>query len=336
MSLIEVKSFLASPPNHDIAIVDVRTPAEFSQGHIPQAINIPLLSDDERVVVGTVYKKDGAAPAFDDALSFVGPKMSMILEQLREIKSNKLVIYCWRGGMRSASIVWLCKMAGLDVVQLQNGYKGYRQYIRTYFAQEANIYILGGRTGVGKTRILKELAVNNEQVLDLEGIAHHLGSSFGKTTDIPQPSNEQFENNCFDMWKTFDLTKRIWVESESRNIGKVSVVEPLFLQMRAAPMLYVETTLERRVDHIVGDYAEVPLERLVNACTFIKKKIGDERYNEVVSFIKSGQLKSAIKILLSYYDALYDKTAKKNQRETENIVWGNCSVSEFALECLLK
>jgi tRNA 2-selenouridine synthase len=172
-----------------IPFVDVRTPSEFSKGHIPGAINIPLFSDEERSVVGTVYKREGEREAVLKGLSFVGPKMTAMLDRGIDLAGNKrqLGVYCWRGGRRSASMAWLFSQGDIKCSLLAGGYKNYRTHVLDEFGKERNIIIVGGMTGSGKTEILKEIDLMGEQVIDLEGIANHRGSAFGAIGRPPQP-----------------------------------------------------------------------------------------------------------------------------------------------------
>lgn len=304
----------------DFNIVDVRTPAEFDNGHIPSAINIPLFSNDERAEIGTLFKQVSPEVAFDRGIEIVGPRMGDFIKQARALPKKKIVIYCWRGGMRSESMCWLLSMSGLDVVKIENGYKGYRTYIRLEFERAANIIILSGRTGSGKTHYLNSLADEGEQVLDLEGLANHMGSSFGYKGHNQQPTNEQFENNIYDVWKTFNLSQKIWIEDESAAIGKVRICDPLYKQMLNAQVVEVKIALAQRVDNILLDYKDVDKSYLLDACAHIKKRLGGVRYQKVVEFIEKNEYKRAVPILLEYYDALYDRYALKHPRVTCQII----------------
>ena len=154
-------------------VIDVRTPAEFAQGHIPGAVNLPLFSNEERAIVGTIYKQQSPELAMLKGLEYAGAKMRWYVEEAQRLaKGKEIALHCWRGGKRSESIAWLLGQAGFDVMILKGGYKNYRNYIHTYLAeQQAPLLILGGYTGSGKTQILQELAREGEQVIDLEAIA---------------------------------------------------------------------------------------------------------------------------------------------------------------------
>mgnify|MGYP003349536217 CR=1 FL=1 len=197
---------------HSAPIVDVRTPAEFEQGHIPGAINLPLFSNEERKIIGTLYKKEGKQPAIRKGLEIVGPKLATLVAEINNIKKNffpttsppsskdrvgigSILFHCWRGGMRSSSVAWLAQMAGYASTTLQGGYKTYRNYVLQSFHSSINLKIIGGYTGSGKTIILEELKKQGEQIINLEHLAHHKGSAFGAFGQEKQPTQEQFENN---------------------------------------------------------------------------------------------------------------------------------------------
>ncbi|RPI68717.1 MAG: tRNA 2-selenouridine(34) synthase MnmH, partial [Ignavibacteriae bacterium] len=170
-------------------LIDVRSPGEYDHGHIPGAVNIPLFTDHERAVVGTSYKQDSPEAAMDVALKIVGPKLYGYVEQVRLSTDDKrLTLYCWRGGMRSSSMAWLFRTVGYDVDVLPGGYKAYRRRVHEVLEYPWNFAVIGGRTGSGKTKVLKILHDAGEQVLDLEAIAHHKGSAFGALNQPPQPT----------------------------------------------------------------------------------------------------------------------------------------------------
>ncbi len=179
-------------------VVDVRSPAEFSQGHIPGALNLPLFPDSERAEVGTLYRHAGRLAAVRRGLALVGPRLETLAEGLLAAHGRNpgqtLRLHCWRGGLRSASMAWLATTLGLPVVVLAGGYKAYRQWVLSLMERPWPIRLLGGRTGAGKTELLLALGAKGVAVVDLEGLAHHRGSSFGGLGLPPQPSVEHFEN----------------------------------------------------------------------------------------------------------------------------------------------
>ncbi len=297
------------------AFIDVRSPGEFQTGHIPGAYNVPLFSDEERAVIGTLYKQVSRQAALDKGLEFVGPKLLSLVQEIREHASSPPFIYCWRGGMRSESVCGLMKMSGIACQRLAGGYKAYRHYIRQEFSRPLPLILLGGYTGSGKTDILHRLAQDNLQILDLEGLANHKGSAFGHLNEDPQPTNEQFENNLFAKFQCLDLSQAILVENESRVIGKIHLPEAFFTQMRSAPLLSLDVPKEARVARLIEDYAATPREELIAATKRIVKKMGQEKVQLVEEHIQTGDFAQACAILLSYYDIFYDRGIFKRPKE---------------------
>jgi len=319
-------------------ILDVRSPSEFAQGHIPGAFNLPLFDDEERAQVGTLYKKSGKDAAVLRGLELVGPKLSSFIRQARSFTgTHEFHIYCWRGGMRSESLAWLLNTAGFKISKLRGGYKSYRSFIRQAWSQDYQVIALGGRTGSGKTKLLNELTQRGHQVLDLEGIAHHKGSAFGHLNEeIMQPTNEQFENDLFDAFKEFDLSRPILVENESRTVGKVGIPTPLFQKIQAAPILAIKVSQEERISNILRDYGDAPKDALIEACHKISKKLGGDRLKASIQHIENGEIAEAVKIILDYYDQFYDYGLRKKNQQTMVIqkFSGNIREIEEAIEKL--
>lgn len=288
-------------------LFDVRTPAEYEKGHIPGALNLPLFSNEERAAVGTTYKQIGSYKAFLQGLDYAGPRMrSYVQEAERLAPSGKLAVHCWRGGQRSSSMGWLLDLAGMDVQVLAGGYKAYRNYILEQFAAcTPPLIIVGGPTGAGKTDIIHALAELGEQVIDLEGLAHHKGSAFGAMGEIPQPSVEQFENDLFEAFRKLDHRRRIWLENESRPIGRVYIPDPLWKQMVKAPLLSITVPLECRVNHLVEVYAGYPVDALKDSFARIEKRLGGQHYKAALEALDAGDFATAARIALVYYDKAY-------------------------------
>ncbi len=313
---LPIQEFLKLSSRYPVG--DVRTPAEFRQGHFPGAVNIPLFSDDERALVGTIYKKKSPQKAFDEGLRITGPKMVSYVEQARTIaRENTILLYCWRGGMRSGSLGWLFETAGMKVYLLEGGYKAFRRYAREAFTHPARLIVLGGMTGSGKTDILHELRKMGEQILDLEGRAHHKGSAFGALGQPDQPTTEQFENDLFSDWYHLDLQKRIWIEDESRSVGKVFIPEELFRQMRSSPLVSVALDMPYRLDRLVKDYGLFRPQELIDSILKIQKRLGGLNTKRCTEAIQKGDLREAATILLGYYDKSYKHTM--SARESEKI-----------------
>lgn len=302
-----------------IPLIDVRSPLEFAQGHIPGAINIPLFSDKERAEVGTRYQQAGRDAAFLIGLDFVGVKMSGFVKKVDSMcrgREKELAIYCWRGGMRSASMAWLFSTAGYKVHLLNGGYKAYRAFIRSESGKGAPMIVLGGMTGSGKTQILQSLKNLGEQVVDLENLACNKGSVFGYLGQEPQPTNEQFENNLFDYWMKLDPAKPVWLEDESRSIGAVGLPGPFFDQMKISPMLLLNVPAELRVERLVDEYAGFNKTLLTDALGKLAQPLGGKVYMEAVAAIDDENFPVAIALVLEYYDKTYRKALDKFKDRT--------------------
>ncbi len=293
----------------------MRTPAEYAKGHIPNAINLPLFSDEERVVVGTIYKQQNPQEALLKGLEFVGPKMRPLIEQVqRATDQTSIAVHCWRGGKRSGSTGWLLGMAGYQVHTLQGGYKAYRTFILEQLATlPLKLVVLGGKTGCGKTKILHALADQGEQIIDLEGLANHMGSAFGFIGQAEQPTTEQFENNLYQYIQSLDLTKRIWIENESKGIGKVFLPTGFWKILKAAPLINIELPLSERITNIIEDYTSENIAALKSGFDKIQKRLGGQRYQQAISLLDQNDIKGAAEIALAYYDKSYQFMLDKNE-----------------------
>ena len=287
--------------------IDVRSPKEFNKGHIPHAINLPLFNDEERAKVGTIYKQTGRNEAIEAGLEIVGPKMADFVRFVKPLaKDNKIFVHCWRGGMRSGSMAWLFDTMGYEVYTLNSGYKAYRHLVLEGLGRQASYIILGGRTGSGKTEILHHLQQIGQQILDFEKLAHHKGSAFGALGEKPQPSTEQFENNLYLEMSKLDLSKSIWLEDESKNIGKCSITNELWAHMCKAPLIVLDIPLELRVKRLVKDYGVMPIDGLEDAVRRIERRLGNEAMKDALSNLLEGNLHEFARITLHYYDKAYD------------------------------
>lgn len=290
-----------------IPVIDVRSPGEFKQGHIPNAVNIPLFNNDERAAVGIKYKQGGNENAVQLGLEIAGPKLVDFVNKARRIARNKKVlVHCWRGGMRSNSMAWLFEIAGLNANLLDGGYKSYRRHIRDQFSKTARIIALGGQTGSGKTAILRSLEKHGEQFLDIEKIAHHKGSAFGKLGEAEQPTNEQFENNLANDWLKFNRNNIIWVEDESRALGNCSIPEPLFKQIRGACLIKISLPKTERIKRLVKEYGSFEKELLLDSILKISQRLGGLAVKQAKEALDEGNMSAVAKLMLYYYDKVYD------------------------------
>lgn len=241
-------------------LIDARSPAEFALDHIPGAINCPVLDDDERRIVGTTYVQVSAFEARKIGAAMVARNIARHLdERFREFpKDWRPLVYCWRGGLRSGSFVTWLRMIGWDAQQLHGGYKAWRAHVMASIAERAPalpLRVLCGPTGSAKTRVLQALAAQGEQVLDLEALACHRGSVLGAVPGQPQPSQKGFETQLMAAMARLDTTRTVWVEAESRRIGRLTVPEPLMLRLRSSPVVEIAATPEARLAYLLRDYA---------------------------------------------------------------------------------
>tara|TARA_B100000700_G_scaffold308508_1_gene386316 strand:+ start:4179 stop:5231 length:1053 start_codon:yes stop_codon:yes gene_type:complete len=300
-------------------IVDVRSPTEFSKGHIPGAINIPLFSDSERELIGKSYKKEGRLKAIFNGLRITLPNTSKIVDLITQILSKEkdsdksLRIYCWRGGMRSQAFAWLAQTIGVKASLLKDGYKSYRNWVLKQFEKELPIRLLGGKTGTGKTDILKQITSNNIFVIDLEGIANHRGSSFGSLGMKKQPTTQQFENILADHLEIFfkSTAREIWLEAESSNLGKCRIPNELYKQMKSAHVLEIIRTKNERVENLVNIYSQNTQTELKDAVMRISKRLGPLRTKEALIAIEQKEWSNACLAMLDYYDRCYDFELRK-------------------------
>lgn len=304
-----------------LPIIDVRSPKEYAQGHIVGAHNMPLFSDEERAVIGTLYKQQGKEMALLKGLDFVGVKLSNFVKMAAKIAPDKkILVHCWRGGMRSESVAMLLQYAGFEVNLLKGGYKAYRQYVLESFAQPYTLQVLGGKTGVGKTEILHELADLGEQIIDLEGIACHKGSAFGHLAQAAQPTVEQFENNLFHQLQKLDWQKKIWVESESRSIGRVFIPEGFWRKMEIASFFLVEMPENVRIERLVKEYAAANPDEIVLCLDRIARKLGGVAYQQALIAFEEKDFETATQIVLHYYDKSYQHSREKRQAKETFLV----------------
>ena len=300
---LSIEEFIATKSS----IIDVRSPAEFIQGHIPGAHNLPLFNNEERAVVGTLYKQKGRDAAMLEGLRIVGPKMASMVEVTRSIAiDGRIGVNCWRGGERSASVAWLMEKAGFkDVFTLKGGYKAFRNVVLSSFEHPYDLRVLGGYTGTGKTELLGHLKDLGQQIVDLEGLADHKGSSYGAIGEDPQPSNEHFENLLWSSLQLLDPNKPFWVEDESHLIGRVKIPDPFFAQLRSAFCYFADMPREERAARLVEVYGKYPKNELTDATKRIQKKLGPQHCATALEALENGDLYRVAMIALTYYDKTY-------------------------------
>ncbi|OGX83677.1 tRNA 2-selenouridine(34) synthase MnmH [Hymenobacter lapidarius] len=289
-------------------LLDVRAPIEFAQGHVPGALNMPLFTDEERALIGTTYKQVSQDRAVHLGLEFFGPKMSAMVKQAQRLAQGKEVrLHCWRGGMRSGAVMWLLELGGFKVHLLDKGYKDFRRDVLASFAAPREWRVLGGLTGSGKTDVLHALAAapHAQPVLDLEGLANHKGSAFGAIGQPAQPTQEQFENNLAAAIAALPPNVPVWVEDESRQIGRLTIPPALFAQLRSAPRWVLEVPRTARVSKLAAEYgAEDPTE-LAASIERIQKRLGGLATQQALDAVEAGDFSLMVELVLDYYDKTY-------------------------------
>ena len=315
---ISAADFLNKSKNE--LIIDVRAPIEFFKGHLPNAINIPLFEDSERAEIGTLYKQQGKDTAVNRGLEIVSPKMTSFVNQVKSLSKNKKVfVYCFRGGMRSNSFAWLMNTSGLDAVIMKGGYKAFRNYVLEYFDQERKIILLGGKTGSGKTDILKKLTPYNFQIVDLEGIAHHKGSAFGAINEQKQNHQQAFEHQLYDELSMLDNALPVILEDEAQTIGFNKLPHGLWQQMKQSTIIKIEIPFELRVQKLVEDYTTVDIEALKACVIKISQQLGTLNTKLCLHYLDEKNLSDVARLSLLYYDRAYEFSYKNKKQPIINL-----------------
>lgn len=304
-----------------VLFIDVRSPSEYEEATIPGAINIPILDDMERAMVGTVYRMESMEQATLKGLRYVAPKLPDIYAKIREYsqKYDYIIIFCWRGGMRSKSTCDFLNMLKIpNIYQLIGGYKAYRKYVINYMENNVNQYtfiMLHGLTGVGKTHILERLETLGYTVLNLEKMAKNSGSVFGDIVFSGNPpSQKMFDAYVFNiLYRAHN--KYIFVESESKRIGKVQISDHIYHQMVHGYHVLINTTMDNRIQIILNDYVgtlEEQNEKLKKAINHLRKRLSNESVDLLLKKIEEKDYIFVVKYLIEYYyDPLYRYSIEK-------------------------
>jgi tRNA 2-selenouridine synthase len=301
-------------------IIDVRSPAEFAEDHIPGSINCPVLDNDQRIEVGTLYKQVSPFEAKKIGAAYVAENIAHHLRQkfLDRPKTWRPLIVCWRGGQRSGSMNFIFRRVGWDAQQLENGYKIYRKMVVDMLAElprKLRLKVVCGATGSGKSRVLKALGELGEQVLDLEELACHKGSVLGVLPDSPQPSQKMFDSKLLVALRGFDLTRLVFVEAESRKIGSIHLPDALIETMRSAECVNIEAALNARIEFLLRDYeyfltAPDWLNSRLEALRNLQSRETIARWHQYVS---NNQWRELVSELLElHYDPLYERSQNRN------------------------
>lgn len=306
-------------------VIDVRAPCEHTDERIPGSINVPLLTDDERALVGTLYKEQGDMVARRRALTIISPKIPSIIDDVLQLRvhGQAIVVHCWRGGLRSESVASVLSIAGVDCYRLTGGYKAWRSQVLKDFAEDAYPFqsvVLHGLTGVGKTEILDALTRNGCQVLDLEGLANHRGSVFGGLGLGEQPTQKNFDGELWQRLRELNPGP-VFVEAESRRVGKLTVPDCVFDRIHGQTIsVLVRGTVPKRAERIAADYLnpsrnpEGQLTRAMEILGYLKERLGTKATNEIRDLVTGGRVTEAVEILLTeYYDPLYVRQIEKSR-----------------------
>lgn len=316
--LIELKKSLP--------VLDARSPAEYNYAHIGGAYSLPIFSDEERRIIGTAYKQESREKAIRIGLDFFGKKLLTLVDVAEKIiqtnnnGNREVILHCWRGGMRSATMAWLLDLYGFKVFLLNGGYKKYRHWVLEQFEKAYPLHIISGCTGSNKTGLLHELKKQNHSVVDLEGLAKHKGSTFGNLNEYPQPTQEHFENELAEQLFSINQNKPscIWIEGESQRIGHVNVPSAFYKQMLHNPTTKLEIPFEERLIHIMHEYGAYELNKIEKAIIRITKKLGGLEAKTAIDFLRNNDLKSCFEILLKYYDKIYRRSSFTNLDNQKN------------------
>ena len=297
-------------------IIDVRTPSEYGEDHIPNSINYPVLSNKQRHEIGICYKENSFL-AKKNGAELISFNISKIIKKIKFNKGNKVLIYCWRGGLRSLSLYLVLKQIGYDVYLLDGGYKSFRKRVVEYLDNEALKFKFNqivGITGVGKTLFLRELS-KIKQVIDFEGLANHKGSILGDIPNKAQPSQKFYETSIYKKLNEFNYKKDIWVEAESIKVGKLNIPSKIWKIMPLGKNIKLNATIEERTKYILRDYkyftknpdlmkkALEVLKRIIPKDDFIniEKSLKNQNYYDLVS-----------NLIIFHYDKAYKKTRAEN------------------------
>ena len=295
-------------------LVDVRTPLEYEEDHLPGAINVPLLSNEERVEIGTLYKQTGPHQARIRGLELTAYRFPQLVEQIANAAAGRpILVYCWRGGLRSKTVTAILELTGFKAFQLQGGYKAFRGQVAGYFAPftpPGPLVVVHGMTGIGKTTFLLGLQSDNCTVIDLEGLACHRGSAFGELGLSQTLSQKRFETLLWDALRKAPAGRPLVVEGESQRIGKISLPGNFYEVMQGSAKVWCEASLPTRVSRLIEEYG-IPAykEGMATALERIRKRLGGDKFAEIAGYLERWELEPFMtELVMNYYDKVYYKT----------------------------
>jgi tRNA 2-selenouridine synthase len=323
MRVFEIEEFLLNYKLSPKAVlVDTRSTSEFLKASIPGAVSLPLLDNESRAIIGTIYKKEGREAAVLKGFELEGPRFHEKIRRALDLAPQKEVfIYCWRGGMRSNIMAWLLQMVGFKVTLLKGGYKTFRHWVLKQFEIERKIIVLGGKTGSGKTYILGELQRLGEQVVDLEAIANHRGSAFGSLGKGPQPSQEYFENLLASQLFELDPNVQVWMENESRLIGKVRIPNSIYDFICRSLLIDIDVPILVRKKIILDEYGQFPVADLIEKTELLSKRMGPQNVKAAVIALTDNNFDEWLNLMLSYYDKTYGRNSIEDKNKLVKSVY---------------
>ena len=293
--------------------VDVRTPLEYAEDHIPGAINVPLLNNDERAEIGTIYKQQGPQPARERGLELTAHRFPEMVRSIAAAANGRpLLVYCWRGGLRSKTVTSILELTGHQALQLAGGYKSYRNHVACYFdpfTPKSPLVVLHGMTGTGKTTLLLHLKEKGCSIVDLEGLACHRGSAFGQLGLSQELSQKRFETLLWDALRKAPDGVPLIVEGESERIGRVSLPGEFYLRMGGGIRVWCSASLQTRVRRLVEEYG-LPIYKadMASALQRIRKKLGAKNCDQLAEHLERWELEPFMTgLICDYYDKLYYK-----------------------------
>jgi len=295
-------------------IIDARTPLEFSEDHLPGACNVPLLSNEERVEIGTLYKQQGPKTARIRGMELTAPRFPAIMHEIATLAGERpILVYCWRGGLRSKTVATILELTGFPVRQLVGGYKAFRNDVSAAFENftpPGPLVVLHGMTGIGKTTLLAMLQERGESVVDLEGLARHRGSAFGSLgLSQDELSQKHFETLVWDAFRRLPPGRPVYIEGESRRIGRMTLPGNLYDVMQESYKVWCTASLETRVERLTTEYGlKVYEEGLRESLLKIRKRLGGDKYAEIAGYLERWEMAPFMtELIVSYYDRLYYK-----------------------------
>lgn len=339
LKTLDAREALNQLPQFD-AVIDARTELEHALDHLPGAVNWPSLNNEERVLIGTMYKQVNPFEAKKRGAALVARNVANHIErELSDVsKMWKPLVYCWRGGNRSGALATILSAIGFQVTLLEGGYKAYRHAVVDDIPAQArrlHFRVVCGPTGSGKTRLLHSLAMQGAQVLDLEALANHRSSVLGHVPGLVQPSQKRFDSLIWSKLRDFSPLRPVYVESESKKVGDVRVPDALMEAMRASPCINLQLADSERVALLLEDYSYFVTDPtlFVERLQVLKERLGSDQLKEWLSLIGNGAMAEIVQDLLTkHYDPLYAQSIERNFTEFASAL--TCTLPDHSPEAL--